>query len=75
MEFTDNEYNKIALLMVLDKFPSVPYAGRSLGGGRTIIQIFVFCPITFFSNGLFLRSVNTNIGISAPTQLSIRAQH
>ena len=63
--------------MVLDKSSSVPYAGRSLrgGGGGTIIHIFVFRPITFFWNGLFLRSVNTNIWISAPTQLSIRAQH
>ena len=32
----------MVLLMVLDKSPSVPYAGRSLGGGGgAIIQIFI----------------------------------
>ena len=40
--------------MVLDKSSSVPYAGRSLGGVGAIIQIFVFCPITFFLNGLYM---------------------
>ena len=42
-----NSDNQMALLIVLDKSPSVPYAGRYWeGGGGAIIQIFVFYPMT-----------------------------
>jgi hypothetical protein len=34
--------------------------------GGADIHIFVFCPINFFWNRLFLQSVNTNTWISAP---------
>jgi hypothetical protein len=47
-------------------------AGISIIGGADI-HIFVFCPINFFWNRLFLQSVNTNIWISAPTIIDIPA--
>jgi hypothetical protein len=45
------------------------------GGGGSDIHIFVFCVINFFWNRLFLWSVNTNIWISAPPQLSSLLRH
>ena len=42
-------------------------------GGGADIHIFVFCPINFFWNRLFLQSVNTNIWISAPAIINIPA--
>jgi hypothetical protein len=47
-------------------------AGISIIGGADI-HIFVFCPINFFWNRLFLQSVNTNIWISAPAIIDIPA--
>jgi hypothetical protein len=47
-------------------------AGISIIGGADI-HIFVFCPINFFWNRLFLQSVHTNIWISAPPIIDIPA--
>jgi hypothetical protein len=41
--------------------------------GGADIHIFVFCPINFFWNRLFLQSVNTNIWISDPPIIDIPA--
>jgi hypothetical protein len=41
--------------------------------GVADIHIFVFCPINFFWNRLFLQSVNANIWISAPAIIDIPA--
>ena len=75
IHYTCDTSQSTLFVKIKDLCISTSGAASVIIGGGVNIHIFVFCIINFFWNPLFLWSVNTNIWIFAPPQLSRWRRH